>query len=48
VLRVSWLDGGFALPHGAVLHEAVMIQDHLTAQDKVLTELIGKVQAMPG
>jgi hypothetical protein len=32
----------------AVLHEAVMIQDHLTAQDQVLSELIGKAQAMPG
>jgi hypothetical protein len=29
----------------AVLHEAVMIQDHLLAQDKVLESLVSKVDA---
>jgi len=28
-----------------VLHEAVMIQEHLLAQDKVLANLISKVDA---
>jgi hypothetical protein len=32
----------------AVLHEAVKIQDHLEAQDKVLNDLIDIVQALPG
>ena len=32
----------------AVLHEAVMIQEHLAAQDKVLSVLIDKAQGMPG
>jgi hypothetical protein len=32
----------------AVLHEAVMIQEHLVAQDKVLSVLIDKAQGMPG
>ena len=32
----------------AVLHEAVMIQEHLAAQDKVLSELIDKVEALRG
>ena len=32
----------------AVLHEAVMIQEHLAAQDKVLGVLIDKAQGMPG
>ena len=32
----------------AVLHEAVMIQEHLAAQDKVLSVLIDKAQDMPG
>ena len=32
----------------AVLHEAVKIQEHLVAQDKVLSELIDKAQGMPG
>ncbi len=31
----------------AVLHEAVMIQEHLTAQDKVLAALAGKLPAQP-
>ncbi len=31
----------------AVLHEAVMIQEHLMAQDKVLSALIDKAQGMP-
>jgi hypothetical protein len=31
-----------------VLHEAVMIQEHLAAQDKVLSVLIDKAQGMPG
>ena len=30
----------------AVLHEAQQIQDHLAAQDKVLTELIGELRGM--
>ena len=32
----------------AVLHEAVKIQEHLAAQDKILGTLIDKAQAMPG
>src|ERR1022692_3612593 len=32
----------------AVLHEAVKIQEHLAAQDKILGPLIDKAQAMPG
>ena len=32
----------------AVLHEAVKIQEHLVAQDKVLSALIDKAQGMPG
>ncbi len=32
----------------AVLHEAVMIQEHLVAQDKVLSVLIDKAHGMPG
>jgi hypothetical protein len=32
----------------AVLHEAVKIQEHLAAQDKVLGDLIDKAQATPG
>jgi hypothetical protein len=32
----------------AVLHEAVMIQEHLVAQDKVLGVLIDKAQGQPG
>jgi hypothetical protein len=32
----------------AVLHEAVKIQEHLVAQDKVLGVLIGKAQGLPG
>jgi hypothetical protein len=32
----------------AVLHEAVMIQEHLAAQDKVLDALTDKVQALAG
>jgi hypothetical protein len=32
----------------AVLHEAVMIQEHLRAQDKVLSALIDKAQGVPG
>lgn len=32
----------------AVLHEAVNIQDHLTAQDAVLKELIDQVQHLSG
>jgi hypothetical protein len=32
----------------AVLHEAVKIQDHLAAQDKVLDALVDKVRALPG
>ena len=32
----------------AVLHEAVMIQEHLGAQDKVLSALIDKARGMPG
>ena len=32
----------------AVLHEAVMIQEHLAAQDKVLSVLMDKAQGMPG
>jgi hypothetical protein len=32
----------------AVLHEAVKIQEHLAAQDKVLDALINKVQALAG
>jgi hypothetical protein len=32
----------------AVLHDAVMIQEHLVAQDKVLSVLIDKAQGMPG
>jgi hypothetical protein len=32
----------------AVLREAVMIQEHLVAQDKVLSVLIDKAQGMPG
>jgi hypothetical protein len=31
----------------AVLHEAVKIQEHLAAQDTVLSDLIDKVQALP-
>ncbi|HEY8009409.1 MAG TPA: zinc ribbon domain-containing protein [Rudaea sp.] len=30
----------------AVLHEAMQIQEHLAAQDKVLTELIGELRRM--
>lgn len=30
----------------AVLHEAQQIQDHLAAQDRVLTELIGELRSM--
>jgi hypothetical protein len=32
----------------AVLHEAVKIQEHLAAQDKVLGVLIDKTQGLPG
>src|ERR1019366_429056 len=32
----------------AVLHEAVKIQEHLAAQDKVLGTLIDNAQALPG
>jgi hypothetical protein len=32
----------------AVLHEAVMIQEHLAAQDQVLDALTDKVQALAG
>ena len=32
----------------AVLHEAVKIQEHLVAQDKVLSALIDKAQGLPG
>jgi hypothetical protein len=32
----------------AVLHEAVMIQEHLVAQDKVLGVLINKAEGLPG
>ena len=32
----------------AVLHEAVKIQEHLVAQDKVLGVLIDKAQGLPG
>ena len=32
----------------AVLHEAVKIQEHLPVQDTVLSDLIDKVQALPG
>ena len=32
----------------AVLHEAVMIQEHLEAQDKVLSTLMDKAQGVPG
>jgi hypothetical protein len=32
----------------AVLHEAVKIQEHLAAQDKVLEALIDKVRTLPG
>jgi phosphoribosyl-ATP pyrophosphohydrolase len=32
----------------AVLHEAVMIQEHLVAQGKVLGELIDRARGMPG
>jgi hypothetical protein len=32
----------------AVLHEAVMIQEHLVAQDKVLGVLIDKAKGLPG
>jgi len=31
----------------AILHEAVMIQEHLLAQDNVLASLISKVDARP-
>jgi len=31
-----------------VLHEAVKIQEHLAAQDKVLGALIDKAQGLPG
>ena len=33
---------------GGLPHEAVMIQEHLGAQDKVLSALIDKAQGMPG
>jgi hypothetical protein len=32
----------------AVLHEAVKIQEHLMAQDKVLASLMDNGQALPG
>jgi hypothetical protein len=31
-----------------LLHEAVKIQEHLMAQDKVLGVLIGKTRGLPG
>jgi hypothetical protein len=30
----------------AVLHEALQIQEHLAAQDKVLTDLIGELREL--
>jgi hypothetical protein len=33
---------------GAVLHEAVKIQEHLAVQDKVLDALVDKLQSQRG
>jgi len=32
----------------AVLHEAAQIQAHLAAQDKIIQDILGRIQSLPG